>query len=82
MSPDVLARVFEPFFTTKEVGKGTGLGMSMVYGMVQQHAGCIQIESELGQGTTVKIYLPLVESQPFLTVTDDDKVTLGGSQTF
>lgn len=58
MSPTIMTRVFDPFFTTKPLGQGTGLGLSMIYGFVRQSGGHIDLRSEVGQGTTVTIYLP------------------------
>jgi CheY-like chemotaxis protein len=82
MPPDVVARAFEPFFTTKPVGQGTGLGLSMIYGFAKQSGGQVQIDSAMGTGTTVRLYLPRYggeadQEMPEAKLVDGPRATAG-----
>jgi signal transduction histidine kinase/CheY-like chemotaxis protein len=75
MSPETLERAFEPFYTTKETGKGTGLGLSQVYGFIKQSGGHVKIYSEVGQGTSIKLYLPRHDGEEAIIASEVPSLT-------
>ncbi len=80
MSKEVLKRIFEPYYTTKKNGEGTGMGLAVIYGIVNSHNGNIKVRSEIGTGSVFNIYFPVLESEKILDVYEDQKTALMGNE--
>ena len=80
IDPDILPRIFDPFFTTKKTEEGTGLGLSVVYGIVKSYDGVIVVESKVGQGTTFRIYIPMIAAFAAQEQIGVESAVLGGRE--
>jgi CheY-like chemotaxis protein/anti-sigma regulatory factor (Ser/Thr protein kinase) len=80
MAPEIMANIFDPYFTTKEVGKGTGMGLSLVHGIVDAYKGKIFVESQIGKGTTFTIYWPVAESKSISTAAPSPPIAHGSER--
>jgi len=81
MAPEIIGRIFDPYFTTKEVGKGSGMGLSVVHGIVTNHNGAIAVDSQHGKGATFTIFFPVITQKPALKVKAPDQIRGGNENT-
>jgi CheY-like chemotaxis protein len=77
IDPEIQDRIFDPYFTTREVGKGSGMGLAVVHGIVMNHDGTILVDSDIGKGATFKIFFPIVESEPLAKITTGEDLPMG-----
>lgn len=77
ISPEIKGRIFDPYFTTREVGKGSGMGLAVVHGIVSNHGGAITVDSEPGEGTRIEVFLPVTEEEPFPETVIDEELPTG-----
>ena len=80
IAPDVIGKIFEPYFTTKKAGKGTGMGLAIVHGIITDYGGAITVESELGRGATFRVYFPVVEQEELPLVVEAEEIPLGNER--
>ena len=78
--PEIMDRIFEPYFTTKALGRGTGLGLSVIHGIIKSHNGAITCRSSVNEGTTFEVFLPLIKSKPSRMISEEKKPIPGGTE--
>jgi len=77
IGPDVIEKIFDPYFTTKEIGKGTGMGLAIIHGIMKEYEGAITVESQLGKGTTFHVFFPVIQKDAIPEIKESEDVPKG-----